>query len=560
MLYVCGNFTVRMKITLLTVFSVIGLITMAQTNLVPNGGFEDYVNCPVAVTVNQGDFNSNLFGWYCPTDGTTDYFNTCATPNDPNVGVPANQMGYRLPHNGNGYAGIYLSRNVGVIQDYTEYLQIALTHKLKAGASYCVSFYVSVPESSPMRYTTDAIGAQFSYDSLTSYGNSAIHNWKLQGPWPVTNPTGNYILPQSGWVHVYSIYVANGFENYLTIGNTAANLATPMLQIQPDSVASENAAYFYIDDVSVCHVQNSKTDTLICNSNIPLLELTARNDANAYVWSTGDTSRLIRPMNTGLYWVEYYTGCEVPVRDTFNVTILPPAAFTLAADTFLCTGTTLQLSPVSTGGAISSYQWNNGAHTASIQTDVGGEFVLEASNKCGTDIDTIVIQQYDKPDINLPASIDLCVNGELQPLLITSTTALTNYEWSTGETTDAITISQPGQYWLASENVCGTTRRYFDAEGCPLPFAKIYIPNAFSPNGDGNNDVWAVLGDSVRINSITVFNRWGEKVFEADSNTGWDGTYQSQLQPAGVYVYYIKCSDLLTTEPRHYKGSLTLLR
>ena len=549
-----------MKITLLTLFSVLALVVRSQVNLVPNGGFEDYLNCPVDVTVNLGDFNSNLNGWYCPTDGTTDYFNVCATANNPDAGVPANQIGYRLPHNGNGYAGIYVTRDVGAIHDYCEYLQIALTQKLKAGASYCVSFYVSVPESSGQRYTTDAIGAKFSYDSLTSYNNSAIYNWKLQGPWPITNPAGNFIMPQHGWVHVYSIYVANGFENFLTIGNTAPNMATPMLQIQSDSVAGENAAYFFIDDVSVCRVVNSTTDTLVCNSNIPQLELQAHNTANAYTWSTGDTGRVLQPMSAGMYWVEYYTGCEVPVRDTFNVAVLPPAAFTLGADTALCVGNVLQLAPVSTGGAISRYLWSNGAQTTAIQIDEAGEYILEASNKCGADTDTIQVAQYDKPDVMLPAKVDLCVNGETQPLLITATNTLANYEWSTGETTDAVTINQPGQYWLQSSNNCGTTRRYFEATDCPLLYASVYIPNAFSPNGDGNNDVWAVLGDSMRINSMAVFNRWGEKVFEADTNTGWDGTYQSQLQPAGVYVYYIKCSDLLTTEPRHYRGSLTLLR
>ena len=94
----------------------------------------------------------------------------------------------------------------------------------------------------------------------------------------------------------------------------------------------------------------------------------------------------------------------------------------------------------------------------------------------------------------------------------------------------------------------------------------IYIPNTFSPNGDGMNDVFYPRGTGLySIKSMRIFNRWGQAVFERinfkadDAANAWDGKYKGQLQPAGVYVYVIEtiCENgtVLTS-----KGDVTLLR
>ena len=73
--------------------------------------------------------------------------------------------------------------------------------------------------------------------------------------------------------------------------------------------------------------------------------------------------------------------------------------------------------------------------------------------------------------------------------------------------------------------------------------SKVRIPDAFTPNGDGHNDRWNILGIS-EVNHLVIFDRWGEKVFErdhyypADAGAGWDGTVDGRPAPAGVYVYY----------------------
>jgi len=86
------------------------------------------------------------------------------------------------------------------------------------------------------------------------------------------------------------------------------------------------------------------------------------------------------------------------------------------------------------------------------------------------------------------------------------------------------------------------------------------LPTAFTPNGDGENDLLKVRGNNFSQVYLEVYNRWGEKVYEAkDSNTGWDGTYKGVLLNSEVFVYYLRvtCPDKTKLEK---KGTITLIR
>lgn len=88
----------------------------------------------------------------------------------------------------------------------------------------------------------------------------------------------------------------------------------------------------------------------------------------------------------------------------------------------------------------------------------------------------------------------------------------------------------------------------------------IYIPNAFTPNNDGNNDVLYVRSENLKEMHIEIFDRWGLKVFESNSiNDGWDGTYKGSALPAEVYGYYFK-GTCLEGKNIVLKGNITLLR
>ncbi|HRG87559.1 MAG TPA: gliding motility-associated C-terminal domain-containing protein, partial [Chitinophagales bacterium] len=95
-----------------------------------------------------------------------------------------------------------------------------------------------------------------------------------------------------------------------------------------------------------------------------------------------------------------------------------------------------------------------------------------------------------------------------------------------------------------------------------IPNYDIFIPNAFTPNNDGANDLWQMYGNlnGLKQIEVKVFNRIGEKVFEStDINFNWDGTYKGAKAPSGVYVYTAKFVWINNHSDADYKGTITLL-
>ncbi|GGH15836.1 gliding motility-associated C-terminal domain-containing protein [Mucilaginibacter phyllosphaerae] len=88
----------------------------------------------------------------------------------------------------------------------------------------------------------------------------------------------------------------------------------------------------------------------------------------------------------------------------------------------------------------------------------------------------------------------------------------------------------------------------------------IFVPNAFTPNGDGNNDILYVYGNTIQKLSFSVYDQWGEQQFRSTNlNSGWDGTYKGKAQPVGVYVYYVEIT-LNSGQVVKKKGTVTLIR
>jgi len=88
----------------------------------------------------------------------------------------------------------------------------------------------------------------------------------------------------------------------------------------------------------------------------------------------------------------------------------------------------------------------------------------------------------------------------------------------------------------------------------------IFIPNVFTPNGDGSNDLFKIYGNSITGIALKMFDQWGELIFEgSDIQKGWDGTYKGKQQPVGVYIYTVKIKLSDGTEVIR-KGSLNLVR
>jgi len=210
----------------------------AQTNLVPNGGFEENNGIPTEI----GQFRL-AYPWitFAPGNQPADYFNRAAKER---TGVPHNFIGTQEPKTGDAYGGFLLYLNSR--QEYTEFIQVPLTEDLKAGAEYYAEFYVSLAEDS--EFAVDGIGMHFAVSPpLLMQGGYT----QLQPQ--VSNPTKNIILDKKNWVKISGQFKAQGGEQLLTIGNFKTRPLNTVKKVKTNRAEKEpyKYAYYYLDDVTV---------------------------------------------------------------------------------------------------------------------------------------------------------------------------------------------------------------------------------------------------------------------------------------------------------------------
>lgn len=201
-------------------------------NLVPNGSFEQYSNCPFTIQT----FDSLLF-WFNPTLATPDAFNVCANPWMV-VGVPNNFNGYQYARSGDGYAGIL--RWINAPANWREYLEVKLISPLVANTCYHFEMYIN--QGNESRITTSKTGIYFSNTMITQFGSSNPLPFV-----PQINDTSGLLTDTLNWILVSGNYTASGGEEYLTIGNFNANATTDTMTVNPNALWFDS--YIFIDDV-----------------------------------------------------------------------------------------------------------------------------------------------------------------------------------------------------------------------------------------------------------------------------------------------------------------------
>ena len=148
-------------------------------------------------------------------------------------------------------------------------------------------------------------------------------------------------------------------------------------------------------------------------------------------------------------------------------------------------------------------------------------------------------------------------------------TALARYSWVADSSLSATTIYNPiatpqraTYYCVDVTDSSGCTAQACLLVGVGVPGAEIMLPSAFTPNGDGHNDRYLVPAlDGTTVAHVTIYNRWGETVYEANDNTGWDGTYRGVAQPSELYTCFVKYYQKIYPEKPFYReGNFMLIR
>ena len=164
----------------------------------------------------------------------------------------------------------------------------------------------------------------------------------------------------------------------------------------------------------------------------------------------------------------------------------------------------------------------------------------------------------EKPFAFLRNDTTLCFGDTL--ILSGSQTNATGFHWSTGDTSQQIMVTKAGRYSLQARNFCGSNTAFTNIKYARC-YEELLMPNAFTPNHDGLNDVFKPVYDiSVRRYRMNIYSRWGQVIFtSSDMTKGWDGLVNRLEQPSGAYVWQIEYTTK-SGQTRSETGTVMLIK
>jgi len=289
---------------------------------------------------------------------------------------------------------------------------------------------------------------------------------------------------------------------------------------------------------------------------------------------------------TATLQVENALGCQSAVASQTFTVFRTTADFTINA-TPTCTATNISFTDASSGGgsAITSWQWNFGAAgTSTLQSPAPIQFAaagtynisLTATSAagCSASVPKSVVVQAP-----LSAPVINCMDSTFNSVTFgwTAVAGATGYQVSTNGgasftnpstgatgTTHVVTGLAPStpvtiivraQGGLSCQQSTATVTCRSS-----LPQLDVFVPNTFTPNGDGRNDVLKVYNNYLKSVNMKIFNQWGELIFSTNDMTkGWDGFSKGKMQPVGVYIYVVQVV-LQDGTVVNKKGSVNLIR
>ncbi|WP_118972292.1 gliding motility-associated C-terminal domain-containing protein [Taibaiella koreensis] len=281
----------------------------------------------------------------------------------------------------------------------------------------------------------------------------------------------------------------------------------------------------------------SSKDTIVCNATS--VTLTGDPTYRDIRWSTGGTTQQEVFSEPGTYWLQGWKQCNRYI-DTFRVSFRNLAQPLLGPDTSICPGDTLTLIP---SAMATSYQWQDGSTGPIFSVSQAGTYQLTAFVPPCTYRDTIHITLIAPFAGILQPGTTICAGYRL--LLEAKAAPGSELLWSTGEQGSTIAVTESGSYTLTATNACGVFRDSVQvtAENC---ICKPFVPNAFSPNGDGKNDKLRVFLNcpGTREYQFQVYNRYGQRVFRSTQpGDEWDGSFNGKGSDTGTYFYYLQYKD-----------------
>jgi large repetitive protein len=410
--------------------------------------------------------------------------------------------------------------------------------------------------------------ASIVHDPFGCVNQPVIYNSVVISPDPITYYSWTFSNLASGnTATVTNNYAAPGIYTAQLITGTSFgcyDTATSTITINPSPFVNTNP------NMVICRGESAQLTVTggLTYTWAPFTGLSCNNCPNP----------IASPLTTTQYVVSGFNSFGCAARDTILITVPQPIDVNATANTVMCIGDAVQLN--ATGAA--SYLWSpaNTLNNANIPNPIATPpattlyrvIGFDGAN-CFQDTAFVTVSVGNYPIVNV--GIDrLVATGELINLAPTVTNGpIAIWNWT--PPTDLSCATCPSPIATAKKEICYTVTatNFFGCSGsdtmCIRVFcesSQVFIPNAFTPDADGINDILVVKAQGVKaVKSFRIFNRWGQLVFEKSSfppnvdSYGWDGKVKGVAAPPDVYVY--TCEVVCENDvPYTYKGNVAILK
>ena len=338
-------------------------------------------------------------------------------------------------------------------------------------------------------------------------------------------------------------YVANAFP----LGGPTGTLGLPTFVNSINTSSSFTATNFCFGDSTFFSISTSSMDSVLWNFG----------DPNSGVNNTStDTLPYHIFTDTGTFNIILIT-YSINGNDTTTnqIVINPIPTIYLGNDTSICQGNVLTLDATTSNA---NYLWyDNSTNPTSSVTNAGSYWVEITVNSCSAS-DTIIVSLDSIPIVDL--GNDTILPCFEEDFMLSAFISNGNYLWQDNSTGASYTITEEGTYWVEVSNSCGSVRDtvIIGMEKCPIT---LEMPNVFTPNGDGKNDLFIpIIMEGIQDANITIYNRWGQELYNSsDITIGWNGNCGGGDCTDGTYYWIVNYTDVKNNTGT-LKGFTSLLK
>jgi len=303
----------------------------------------------------------------------------------------------------------------------------------------------------------------------------------------------------------------------------------------------------------------SAKTSIICNEDSVTLKAIVTGGVKPfrYSWNcfeSHNTEYTVSPPQNTIYKLtivdslKCYATSNIYIKKEFTPMLKLPN------DTLFCDSVHLKIAINSTSTAL--YTWQDGKQAINYTIKSPGVYSVTGKNDCGTSSDSIKIEMSKVPDFYLPSDTSIYEGKKI--VINVKLPGYYHYSWQDNSHNPHYPITTEGKYTISisDSNNCVLTKSILVHKECFLD-----VPTAFSPNYDGLNDVLYPVGNDIENLTFSIYNRWGQKMFESNSLTeGWDGTFMGQILESATFMYTISATGKTNGKAFFKKGNVSLIR